>query len=92
MLKDLRTSAGLRSPLKIMFTTNGCESLNAVIKRKVKVCASPTLQSSQGHSSHPSIASYSDTRSESLPTGIGSSNLPQHLSQYHSQLVLQLQW
>ncbi len=34
MLKDLRTSAGLGSPPKI-FTTNGCESLNAVIERKV---------------------------------------------------------
>ena len=43
-----------------------------------KVDTSPTVQSSQGHSlSHPSIASYSNTRSESLPTGIGSSYLPQ---------------
>ena len=33
MLKDLRTFAGLGSPG--IFTTNGCESLNAVIKRKV---------------------------------------------------------
>ena len=32
MLKDLRTFAGLGSPPGI-FTTNGCESLNAVIKR-----------------------------------------------------------
>lgn len=39
---------------------------------------SPIVQSSQDHSlSHPSIASYSNTRSESLPTGIGSSYLPQ---------------
>ena len=35
MLKDLRTFAGLGSPPGI-FTTNGCESLNAVIKRKVE--------------------------------------------------------
>lgn len=34
MLKDLRTFAGLGSPPG-SFTTNGCESLNAVIKRKV---------------------------------------------------------
>ena len=34
MLKDLRTAVGLGSPPAI-YTTNACESLNAVIKRKV---------------------------------------------------------
>ena len=34
MLRDLRRSAGLGSPPAI-FTTNACESMNAVIKRKV---------------------------------------------------------